>query len=136
MEGHPMKVDGACHCGFITFEAEVDPEKTTVCHCTDCQTLSGAPYRASIPTTPDKFRLLSGEPAVYVKTAESGNKRVQAFCPRCGSPIYATAFGDPTAILNVRVGVISQRDQLVPKRQVWGHSRQSWVDDVDSIARA
>ena len=67
-----MKIDGACHCGFITFEAEVDPEKTTVCHCADCQTLSGSPYRASVPTTPDKFRLLSGEPTIYVKTAESG----------------------------------------------------------------
>ena len=86
-----MKIDGACHCGFITFEAEVDPEKTTVCHCADCQTLSGSPYRASVPTTPDKFRLLSGEPTIYVKTAESGSKRAQAFCPKCGSPIYATA---------------------------------------------
>jgi hypothetical protein len=130
-----MKIDGACHCGFITFEAEVDPEKVAVCHCADCQTLSGAPYRASIPTTPDKFRLLSGEPTIYVKTAESGNKRVQAFCPRCGSPIYATAFNDPTAILNIRVGIIHQRDQLVPKRQVWGRSRQSWVDNLASILR-
>ena len=93
-----MKIDGACHCGFITFEAEVDPEKTPICHCADCQTLSGSPFRASVPTAPDKFRLLSGEPAIYVKTAESGNKRVQAFCPKCGSPIYATAFDDPTAI--------------------------------------
>ena len=130
-----MKMDGACHCGFITFEAEADPEKTTICHCADCQTLSGAPYRASIPVTPDKFRLLSGEPAIYVKTAESGNRRAQAFCPKCGSPLYATAFGDPTAMLNIRAGVIRQRDQLVPKRQVWGSSRQSWVDNLLSIAR-
>ena len=131
----PMKVDGACHCGFITFEAEVDPEKATVCHCADCQTLSGAPYRASVFTTPDKFRLLSGEPTIYVKTAESGNKRVQTFCPKCGSPIYATAYGDPTAILGIRVGILRQRDQLVPKRQVWGRSRQSWVDNLASILR-
>jgi hypothetical protein len=130
-----MKMDGACHCGFIAFEAEADPEKTVVCHCADCQTLSGAPYRASIPTTPDKFRLLSGEPAIYVKTAESGNRRAQAFCPKCGSPLYATAFGDPTAVLNIRAGVIRQRDQLVPKRQVWGRSRQSWADNLLSIAR-
>jgi len=130
-----MKIDGACHCGYITFEAEVDPEKTTVCHCTDCQTLSGSPYRASVPVSPPNFRLLSGDPALYVKTAESGNKRVQAFCPKCGSPLYATAFGDPTAFLNIRVGIIRQRDELVPKRQVWGSSRQSWVDDLGSIKR-
>ena len=32
-----MKIDGGCHCGAITYEAEVDPEKTSICHCTDCQ---------------------------------------------------------------------------------------------------
>ncbi len=130
-----MKIDGACHCGFITFEAEIDPEKTSVCHCADCQTLSGSPYRASVPTSPANFRLLSGEPTIYVKTAESGSKRAQAFCPKCGSPIYATAFGDPTAILNIRVGTTRQRDQLVPKRQLWGRSRQSWVDNLFAITR-
>jgi hypothetical protein len=31
-----MKIDGACHCGYIRVEGEADPEKTTVCHCTDC----------------------------------------------------------------------------------------------------
>jgi hypothetical protein len=34
-----MKVDGRCHCGFITFAAEIVPEKVWLCHCTDCQTL-------------------------------------------------------------------------------------------------
>jgi hypothetical protein len=130
-----MKIEGACHCGFITFEAEVDPEKTTICHCTDCQTLSGAPYRASVATTPDRFRLLSGEPAIYVKTAESGSKRAQAFCPRCGSPLYATAHGDPSANLNIRLGVVRQRDQLVPTRQLWGRSHQLWVDNLADIPR-
>lgn len=130
-----MKIDGACHCGFISFEAEVDPERTTVCHCSDCQTLSGAPYRASVATAPDRFRLLSGELSVYVKTAESGAKRVQAFCPKCGSPLYATALEDPSANLNIRVGVIRQRDELVPKRQLWGRSRQNWADDLAAIPR-
>jgi hypothetical protein len=32
-----MKIDGACHCGYIRVEGEAGPEKTTVCHCTDCQ---------------------------------------------------------------------------------------------------
>jgi hypothetical protein len=48
-----------------------------ICHCTDCQTLSGAPFRASVIVAADKLRLLSGEPSTYVKTAESGNKRAK-----------------------------------------------------------
>ena len=130
-----MKIDGACHCGYITFEAEIDPATVGVCHCSDCQTLSGAPYRASVPAPADKFRILTGEPAKYMKTAESGNKRVQTFCPKCGSPIYAGAFDNPTAPYNIRVGTIRQRDDLVPKRQVWARSRQHWVDHLDEITR-
>ena len=43
-----MKVDGNCHCGAITFEAEADPEAVYVCHCTDCQSISGSPFRWAV----------------------------------------------------------------------------------------
>ena len=39
-----MKIDGGCHCGNITYSAEIDPETVGVCHCTDCQTLTGPPF--------------------------------------------------------------------------------------------
>lgn len=131
-----MKIDGRCHCGFIAYEAEVDPEDTRICHCTDCQALSGAPFRASVRAARDAFRLLSGEPAIYIKTAESGRKRAQAFCPRCGSPIYATTPDDPKADINIRVGTVRQRNQLVPRQQIWTQSRQPWVDDLSAIPLA
>ena len=44
-----MKIDGACHCGYITIEAEADPDKTTICHCTHCQVSTGSAFRVSIP---------------------------------------------------------------------------------------
>ena len=84
-----MKIDGACHCGQIRYEAEVDPAKVVICHCTDCQTLSGSAFRTVVPSEANSFRLLAGKPKVYVKTGESGNKREQTFCGDCGSPIYA-----------------------------------------------
>jgi hypothetical protein len=131
-----MKIDGACHCGYITFEAEVDPAETGICHCTDCQKLSGSPFRASVPAPPEKFRLLSGDPAIYVKVADSGARRVQAFCPKCGSSIYSTAFDDEEASYNIRVGTVTQRDQLVPREQIWTKSRQAWVTKLDTIPDA
>ena len=84
-----MKIDGHCHCGQITFEAEVDPTALTICHCTDCQTLTGSAFRINIPAPAEHFVLRSGMPKSYVKTAESGNKRRHAFCGDCGTPIYA-----------------------------------------------
>ncbi|SRR5258708_2563202 len=86
-----MKIDGHCHCGQITFEAEVDPNAVLICHCTDCQTLTGSAYRAVISAPAAHFVLRTGLPKSYVKTAESGNKRRHAFCGNCGTPIYACA---------------------------------------------
>jgi hypothetical protein len=86
-----VKIDGGCHCGYITYEAEADPAKASICHCSDCQVLSGTAFRTVIRAEDGSFKLLSGEPTIYVKTADSGRKRAQAFCPRCGTPIYATA---------------------------------------------
>jgi hypothetical protein len=44
-----MRVNGSCHCGQITYEAEVDPARVGVCNCTDCQVLSGSAFRVSVP---------------------------------------------------------------------------------------
>ena len=62
-----MKVDGRCHCGKIEYEAEVDETKVQICHCLDCQTLTGSAYRVTIPASPDRFRIKFGEPRVYYK---------------------------------------------------------------------
>jgi hypothetical protein len=40
-----MNIDGRCHCGYITFEADADPDKAWICHCTDCQSFSGSAFR-------------------------------------------------------------------------------------------
>jgi hypothetical protein len=131
-----MKIEGACHCGYITIEAEADPEKTTICHCTDCQVGTGSAFRVSIPVPGATFKM-SGQPASYVKTtAESGNPRVQAFCPRCGSPIYSTSPGEGTQpSYMVRVGILRQREEFVPKRQNWFRSAQPWVTALGSLQR-
>jgi hypothetical protein len=130
-----MKIDGHCHCGYVTFEAEADPEKTTICNCTDCQTMSGAPLRAVIVTRPGTFVLLSGKPTEYRKTADSGNVRAQGFCPQCGTALYSTTVDDEPKAYNVRVGALSQRNELVPRRQLFVRSQQAWINDLNSIQK-
>jgi hypothetical protein len=131
-----MRIDGACACGAIKIEGEADPEKTQVCHCTDCQTGTGSAFRVSTPVPGATFRM-TGQPTNYVKTtAESGNPRVQAFCPQCGSSIYSTTPGDGVqASYMVRVGILRQRDQLLPRRQNWFRSARSWVTDLAAIPK-
>jgi hypothetical protein len=128
-----MKIDGGCHCGAIRYEAEVDPARVVICHCTDCQTLSGTAFRTVAQTKPGTFSLLSGTPKVYVKTGESGNQREQTFCPDCGTPIYSGPVGADVKAVGLRVGTIRQRDQLVPSDQYWFRSSQAWLADMRAL---
>jgi hypothetical protein len=128
-----MKVNGACHCGGIRYEAEVDPQRVTLCNCTDCQMLTGTAYRVSVQAPSAGFRLLSGKPKRYLKTAESGAKRAHYFCPDCGSPVYATADSDSPEVYTLRAGGIAQKDQLPPTRQIWCRSALPWSRDVRAI---
>jgi hypothetical protein len=127
-----MKIDGACHCGHITYTAEVDPDRAGLCHCTDCQTISGSAFRMSVPAAKDNFTMRGGEPKIYIKTAESGNKRAQAFCPECGTSIYSSAVTDPQ-VFNIRLGTARQRAELTPKSQGWCRSAHNWVMELNSI---
>lgn len=132
-----MKIHGACQCGTITFDGEADPDKVWVCHCIDCQAGTGSAFRINVAVPGTSFRVLSGEPTLFIKTtAESGTPREQAFCPKCGSPIYSTTVGDgPKPSYTVRVGLLRERNQLAPKRQNWFRSAQSWVMGLAALPR-
>ncbi len=130
-----MKIDGGCHCGTLTYEAEVDPEEVFICHCTDCQRISGSAFRTIVSAPEETFRFLTGEPKIYVKTGDSGAQRPQAFCPNCRSPIYATSAGEGPRIFGIRVGTVRQRDQLRPKAQYWYRSAHDWVTDLGSMSQ-
>jgi hypothetical protein len=129
------EIDGSCHCGHVTFEAEADPETTTICNCTDCQTMSGAPLRAIITTRPGTLVLLSGNRTEYRKTSENGVVRPQAFCPRCGTAIYSTTVGDDPKAYNIRLDAVRQRNELVPRRQIFARSQQAWVTTLQRFCQ-
>ena len=127
-----MHISGKCHCGAISFTATVDPNRVLVCHCADCQALSGAPFRAVLPTAAVSVDI-TGTAKHHVKVAESGNKRVNAFCPECGTQLYATEGEGPPKTLNLRLGCVDQRNQLAPAAQIWGDSAMSWLESLRSV---
>ena len=126
-----MQVHGACHCGKVSFTAEIDPGKVMICNCADCQTLSGAPLRAIAQAPIESFKL-SGPTKTYIKTAESGNRRAQVFCPECGTPLYASAAENPTTV-TLRLGCVSERAQLTPSLQLWQKSAAPWITELKGI---
>ncbi len=127
-----MKIDGACLCGAYAYEAEINPEKVIVCHCTDCQVSSASAYRFGVMVAREQYRELRGTLKSFVKTAESGAARALHFCPECGTSIYGA---DPEGAthFSLRLGTARQRGQLAPKAQVWHRSALPWVGSVAGL---
>jgi hypothetical protein len=128
-----MKVHGACHCRQITYEADVDPQRVTLCNCTDCQVLTGSAFRVSVPVPRESFSLLSGSARYYVKTAESGSRRRHHFCGDCGAPVASTQDEDVPPAYSLRVGCLQERALLPPVAQVWCRSALPWLADLARV---
>ena len=126
-----MQIDGGCHCGLISFTADVDPTRVMVCHCSDCQVLSGAPFRVSVAAPMETF-VLRGQAKTYIKVAESGNRRAQVFCPECATPLYAMVPENATSVI-IRLGCVKQRSQLTPAVQLWQRSSLPWLSALHRI---
>ncbi|CAH0339219.1 GFA family protein [Rhizobium sp. CECT 9324] len=126
-----MLITGSCHCGAIRYEADVDPQEVGICHCVDCQRLTGGAYRVSVGVEPHNFRVLAGTARRYRKVADSGRPSDQFFCDTCGSPLWRVdATGSSIAI---RLGTVDQRQALTPNHQSWTGSALQWVSDIRDI---
>ena len=131
-----VKIDGQCHCGSIRYEAEIDPDQVSICHCTDCQQLTGSAFRITVQVPRGNVRLTGAEPQTYIKTAESGRKRIQRFCSDCGSPMFATGEGADAEMWGIRWGSVRQRRDLSPRRQILCRSAAPWISAIDQIPGA
>ena len=125
-----MQIDGQCHCGAIRYRAEVDPGGAFICHCTDCQAMSGSAFRWIVSVQEANFQLLAGNPKIYVKLGESGRESHQYFCETCASPLYALTPGLKPTFFRLRVGTVRQRGELIPQMECWVRSRQEWSSNL------
>ena len=116
-----MHIDGQCHCGRIAYEAAIDPQAVSICHSTDCQALTGSPYRVTVLCDAGQVQLTQGQPKIYAKTGDNGGRRFQHFCADCGSPLFTSGDGGPLD-WGIRWGSIRQRGELKPVRQIWCRS--------------
>jgi len=126
-----MRIHGACHCGAISFTAEIDPARVMACHCADCQVMSGSAFRTVAIARYETLHV-SGTPKAYVKVADSGNRRAQVFCPECGTPLFSMPPEHPTMVV-IRLGCVRERAKLKPAAQIWQRSAMPWLTDLPAV---
>jgi hypothetical protein len=127
-----MQIEGQCHCGLVTYEADIDPLKVSICHRTDCQALTGSPYRVTVICSGEKIRLTGKPPKIYAKPATTA---VRGFSIFAGSAVLRCS---PAARAGPMIGgfaggSIRQRANLRPMRQIWCRSAAPWTNDLSEL---
>jgi hypothetical protein len=74
---------------------------------------------------------LTGQPKRYIMV-QHGRHWAQAFCPECGTPVFAAAAENPTSAV-VRLGWVTQLAQLRPSAQIWQNLALPWLPELPLI---
>jgi hypothetical protein len=128
-----MHIDGQCHCGRVTYQAEIDPARVSICHCTDCQMLTGSSFRVTVICSGGQVTMTGQPPKTYAKVGDSGRTRIQYFCSDCGSPLFVSGEGEHADDWGIRWGSIRERRELKPARQIWCRSAAPWINDIEGL---
>ena len=119
-------IEARCSCGALALSLPEPSRLVVACHCLDCQRRTGAPFGVGAFYLVEAVTI-SGTPKPYVRTAASGGKVSNYFCPDCGSTVYWQADNLP-AMMGVAVGAIADPDFPSPVRSVFEQSKHGWVE--------
>jgi hypothetical protein len=121
------RVSGACLCGSVSYESDVEPLMTAICHCQNCQRQSGSAFSVNVGV-PEPALHLKGEEHLrtYVDQGSSGQKVLRQFCGLCGSPLISRV-GSIPGLAFIKSGTLHDRSWVKPSVQLWCDSAQPWV---------
>lgn len=113
---HEVVRSGTCFCEHAKVTVTGSPVAVSICHCTICRKLCGAPFSAQALCKAEQVKIEhEGEPTATASSANVDRCR----CAKCGSPIYASLMKGkmiavPLSVLNTRAS-----DDLKPTHHMY-----------------
>ena len=119
-------ITGGCSCGAVRYSITAGKLNSGICHCTDCQRSSGAPFVVWVGVEPARFTLLQG---TITEFASSEWAR-RGFCAACGSTLtYRLA--DDDGEINIAGGSLDAPDAAPPAFQIFPKDRPAFMNGFD-----
>ena len=116
---------GGCACGAIRFHVPSEPIFENHCHCSECQKRSGTGH-SSYLTFPGRAEVrITGEATHWRVAGDTGNEKLHAFCPTCGSPVYLTFAATPDLIA-FHAGSLDDASRFNPQAITYGIRAHAW----------
>lgn len=114
----------ACLCGRVAIECRGEPVRVSICHCDDCRRRTGSIFGVQVRFREDATTPV-GDPALYLRTADSGRTATHRFCPSCGGTVWWSMQRDPGLVV-VPGGAFADRDLPPPVIEVYAERRYRW----------
>jgi hypothetical protein len=118
-------ISGSCLCGEVTFSLNNDFSRFYLCHCTQCQKMTGSAHVAHLFTAPDNLSWTRGETSLK-RFDHPSRSFTKVFCIECGSGLpFVNKSGKA---LIVPAGSLDAEPNIQPSHNIFWHERASWYD--------
>ena len=121
---------GGCACGAIRYETKNRPAVEIHCQCHDCQKRSGTGHSSYLGFSSRVDVTITGEAKTWRVKGDSGNEKLHAFCPDCGTPIYLTFVAMPDLIA-IHAASLDDPGRFNPQIVTYARRGHAW-DTIDS----
>lgn len=125
---------GGCACGAIRYETSSEPIFENHCQCRDCQKRSGAGHGSYLTFARRADMTITGEAKTWRVASDSGNEKIYAFCPTCGTPVHLTSVAMPELIA-VPAASLDDPGQFNPQVVTYSSRGHAW-DRLDPALTA
>ena len=122
-----MERVATCFCGQLSVTMEGEPQMHGLCHCRQCQKMSGGAFTYSSYWPRSAVKNLSGKFAVYRKVSESGRWIDLHFCPTCAGKVYWYLEFNPN-VIGLPIGAFEGAMFPPPVYSLWHDSKHKWVE--------
>ena len=130
----PTPFFGGCSCGAIRYTSAAEPYVSYICHCTACQKRTTSAFGISLQVPSDGVTIDKGTPKTRIRTADSGNERIQHFCGDCGSSLLGTSEA-MKRITVIYAGTLDDPSWVPIMANIWTDSALPWVPMAAEIER-
>ncbi len=117
---------GGCRCGAVRYQATAMPERTSLCHCVDCQRNAGAPVVAWSAFKTEQVRVTKGAAKDY----PSSGQAVRSFCDTCGTGLFYRNTEILPGITDIQTATLDDPAALPPSAQIQTAEQIDWMAEA------
>ncbi|KAI5464029.1 Mss4-like protein [Mariannaea sp. PMI_226] len=128
-------VSGSCICKKVAYTYTGEPTLKAVCHCRECQKLTGSSYTYNFLIPRENFKWTSGTPKAGKFVQEIGVEVDYSFCPDCGTVLIKQSEADMfKPFFLVQAGTIDGDEfKTKPDAELWTSRKVEWIDALNGV---